>query len=380
MAILNDFGVQAESLGQWMTRYENAFKAVFGEDVSTDTATAVGRIIREMALIGVLIDEHTVYVAAGLNLYQATGRQLTDYATLMGIPFNEGTRSTVTVTLSGSANTVVPEGTRFRTAAGAIFSTIQDSLIGTAEEVDVICRAERIGPVLAPAGEVNQIVDVISGLTGVSNAADGAPGKNAETEAEWVDRYISAMAVHGAGTLENVAARVADVPGVELVHTLHNPETAAVTNRGFTQAANSFSVIVYGSAAASDIARAIRHSGPPGMPMNGSSSAVLDGVTYRWSVAQVTAIGISITTTIVLGIFPGDGRETMTKNLVDFVGRLTIGQDLDTTRLRAEITAVQGHNVSAFEVTLQNGNALTDTTELTLWTLDADDVSITFET
>ena len=100
MAIITEFGIQAESLGNWVEHYEGVLRAALGEDVSTDPATSIGRIIREQALIAVKIDEALVYVAAGLNLYQASGRQLTDYSSLMGIPFREGARSSVTLTLT----------------------------------------------------------------------------------------------------------------------------------------------------------------------------------------------------------------------------------------------------------------------------------------
>lgn len=381
MAIITEFGLESESQGDWIRKYEEAYRTALGDDVATDASTAVGRMIREQANVGVKIDETVLYVNSGTNLYQAMGRQLTDYATLMGIPFNEGIRSTVTVTFTGTGGTLIPTGTRIQTSTGATFETTEDALIpngGTS--VDVLCRATVIGPIQAAASTLIQFVDVISGITSVINDEAADVGRNPETDAAWVNRYTNQVAVHGAGTLENVSARLLALPGIERAKVIHNPTAAAVTRKGFTQAANSFSVIVSGSATAAQIAEVIRDTATPGIPMNGMETYDLDGVTYRYTEAVETAIKIDIETDIVLGDFPADGRDIIRRNLVSFVEELTIGEDLDLDRLRAVLANVQGHSLQEFDVLLADDNPLTVTTEATLWTLASTDIDIELTT
>jgi len=380
MAIITDHGIESESLPAWVRKYQEAFRTVFGDDVALDESTAIGRIIATQASIGNEIDSLIVYVAAGDNLYQATGRQLTDYATWIGIPFNEGTRSTVTVTLTGTEGTIVPEGTRIQTSAGATFQTTEDALIPASLSVNVLCQATTLGPVQAPANTLTQIVDVISGLSTVLNDEAADVGRNAESDADWVARYTSQVAVHGQGTNENIAARIANLPGVERVRVFDNPERQQVTARGFTQAANSVSVIVSGTATAAAITAAIRATKTPGIPMNGDQTHVISGVTYRYTEAAETAIAVNIETTISLGEFPANGRETIRTNLINFVESLHIGSNLDLARLRAVLAEVPGHTLDEFDVTLANGDTLTPTTEATLWTLESDDITIDLET
>ena len=380
MAIIGEFGLEAESLGDWIQHYENVYRNALGEDTSTDAATAIGRIIREKAMVAVKIDELATWIAAGLNLYQASGRQLTDYATLMGIPFNEGSRSTVTVTATGVASTIIPAGSRIRTAAGAIFETSIDAVIESAGTVDILCRSQQIGPIHAAAGALTEIMDIIAGWDSVTNTEAAVAGIQPESETEWVERYLNRMAIHGQGTLENIAARVREVDGIRETVVLHNPVSLEVTDRGFTQDANSFSVIISGDGTAADIARAIADTAPPGIPMTGSQTHDLDGVTYRWTPATLTAIAVTITTRIEIGVFPADGRAQIVAGLLRFIGNLRIGQEIDLTRLRAVTANIPGHIVQTFEVTLQNGNVLPDTTVTTLWTLDENDISLTFST
>ena len=380
MAKIGTYGVESESLSEWYQHYVNVFQAALGENVSTDPSTAIGRIVREMASVAQKVDELVIWVAAGLNIYQASGRQLTDYASLMGIPFREGTTSSVALTITGSQGTLIPAESRVRTSGGVIFETAEAALIPSAGTVTVTARSQRIGAVQAPAGSLTEILDVVAGWTSVTNASAATPGTVAESETEWVTRYLNRVAIHGQGTLENISARVAEISGIKEVVTLHNPTGASVTANGFTQAARSFSVVLSGSAESADIAQAIADTAPPGIPMTGSSTHTLGGITYKWTPATEVAIAVTLVTVIDLGVFPSNGRQEITRKLLAFIKGLSIGKVLDTTRFQSVVTEVVGHRVTTFTVTRSAGGALPDVTAITNWTLAEAAISITLST
>lgn len=379
MAKIGDFGIETHTLGEWVSDFQEAFITALGADVSLDRATAIGRIINELALRGMTFDEFITYVNNGQNLQHATGRQLIDYSTLMGIPFNNGSRSTVTVTITGVTGTIVPAGSRIRTSAGAVFETNVDVLIPQSGSIDVLCRAQRIGPVIAAVNTLTEIVDVISGWTSVTNAAAANLGENAESEDEWIAKYSERVPIHGQGTLENIRSRVSDVDGINLVRILNNTISNVVTINGFSMAANSFAVIVSGEYADVDIAQAIMNTAPPGIPMTGSMTHTLNGQTYRWTEATETAVSIVITTTIEVGVFPANGRQQILSNIVTFMNRQNIGQGVDLARLRSVAVNTPGHEITNFEVTQSsNGQSLPSTTNAdVLYTLDENDISLT---
>lgn len=380
MAKIGASGIEAQGLGEWIDLYEEVYRTALGEDVSVDPATAIGRMIREQALIGVKQDQALVMVASGLNIYQAEGKQLTDIASLMGIPFREGTPSSVTVTATGVAGTIISAGSRIRTTGGVVFQSTEAAIIGAGGTVDVRCRSQRTGPIQAPIASLTEIIDVVPGWVSVTNAAAAIPGKNAESNAEWTSKFLGRVAVHGQGTLENISARVAEVPGVEEVVTLNNPENNPVTVNGFVQLANSCSVILSGTAQDLDIANALRAVVPPGVPMTGSVAQEVAGVTYRWTPAVEVPIAIAVTTVINLGEFPAGGTEEITKLLLAFIQELGIGVALDVTRLQSVATEVQGHRITAFSITRPDGAALPDVMATTLWTLAERDINITLGT
>ena len=383
MAKIGDFGIETHTLGEWVRDFQDVFIAALGADVSLDRATAIGRIVNELSIRGMTFDEFVTYVDNGQNLYHATGRQLIDYSTLMGIPFKSGSRSTVTVTITGTAGTIVPSGSRIRTSAGAVFETTADALIAQGGTVDVLCRAQRIGPVIASANALTQIVDVISGWTSVTNAAAASPGKNAESESEWVANYSERVPIHGQDICRAPAKKISAELRPELcrylVRILNNVESNVATISGFSMRANSYAVIVSGEYAAADIAQAIRATAPPGVPITGTITHTLDGQTYRWTDATETAISIVITTTIEVGVFPANGRQEILSNITAFMARQKIGQSVDLARLRSVAVNTAGHEITNFEITQSsNGEALPSTTNAAvLYTLDANDISLT---
>lgn len=394
MARITNEGVQAEELSAHVSSLQGVFRSALGADLSLEPATPQGQLIGALALAFTQLDELVVHVANGLSIHSSVGRQIADYGSLFSLARIPGERTTVTATLSGVANTIIPAGTRASTSNGAIFETDSQVIIGSTGTVDVFMRASEIGPIVVSVGSLTQIVDAIAGWTGITNSAAGEVGKNPETDAEYRRRYLSEIAVHGRDSLETVRARVLNTENVTGCLVRDNPTSASVTTQNVAIAARSLLVVVQGGADA-DVAAAIAASKPVGTPTVGSNSVNVphpEGFNIPINFERVTEIPISVTAMLTIGShFPSTGFMTMRQNLLQwFAGTwpvpgpgifdqsgVSIGEELDTARLNTPLNAVPGHRIDSLTVVRVAGMAALGVPNLNeRYTLDS--ANITF--
>ena len=367
MAELTATGIRPRGLDGLVALIESAFRTALGSDLSVDPETPQGQLAGGLGIVLAEVEEVAVYVANGQNLQTAVGRQLTDYGTLFGVPKIRGERSTVIATLSGTARTVVPVGSRVRTSAGAVFRTDADAQIGVDGTVDVLMRAVEVGPVVAPAGALDEIVDAISGWTGATNAAAADPGRLLETDVAYRRRYSGEVAVHARDSLEAIRARVLAAPGVTDALVRENTGEVAAAVQGVNIDAGATLTVVQGGADA-DVAAAIAATKPGGGPTSGDQAVnVLHprGFLIPIRFRRVRSIPIRIDMTLDPDpSFPSDGLSTIRTNLTQwFVGNwpvpgpgifdqtgIGIGEDIDLNRLRTPINAVPGHQIDTLTV------------------------------
>ena len=374
MAKLTTAGIEPTDLTGYIERLEAALTAAFGTDLNTSPETPQGQFAGVVGLVFTELDELATYVAAGLTLHAALGRQLDDYGTLFGLPRIAGERSTVTATLGGNAGTIVPVGTRVRTGAGAVFATDATVSIAAGGTVDVLCRSVEFGPIVAGVGELTRMVDAIAGWGTVTNAAAAVLGRNQETDTEYRRRYQGEIAVHVRDGLESIRARVLAVDGVTDALVRDNHTAASVTVQGIAIAAGSLLVVADGGANA-DVAEAIADTRPIGTPTTGNVTVQVphpQGHTVPINFRRVDPIPIQVTVALTAGAdFPSNGLALMRANLVAWVdgtwmpgpgifdqGGIGIGDTLDLMRLLSPLNAVPGHAVTAVAATRVGGAAL----------------------
>lgn len=388
MATVSPQGISPTDLTGYVERVQAVLTGAFGADLNLDAETPQGQLVGLLALALTEVDEVLVHVASGMSLNLAAGRQLDDWATLLRVYRLAGERSTVTATLAGSSGTFVPAGSRARTTDGAVFRTVDDSRIESGGTVDTTMESVEFGPVIAHAGDLNQLADIITGWTGITNAADATLGRDAETDAEFRRRYSGETAVHARESLEAIRARLLFVTGVTDARIEDNPSTASVTRQTVAIAARSLLCIVDGGAD-TDVASAIRNAKPAGIPTVGTSSATVEGRTIRWRKVRKVPVDVVIETTLHAG-FPPDGiarlktrlaawaAGTWTSGAGDFDTQgLAIGQALDTRRLYSPLNSVPGHTISSIALTTGGTNLPATIALDQRITIAADDVTIT---
>jgi len=376
-------GLVPQTLAEYVDDLTGVFRSVLGADMSTAPESPQMQIIGALAVRFARQDEAVIAAGAGMSLYEASGSQLDKWGTLLGMARGAGSRSTVRLTLTGAPNVIVPSGSRVESDTGAIFSTDAAATIPASGSVDVDASAEEIGAVVAGAGTITTLVDVVAGWDSVTNAAAAAAGVERETDATYRLRYTARSSAHARDGLSAIRARLLSVARRAVVR--DNPTSAAVTVQGVSLPARAVLSVVQGGSDA-DVAAAIRATKPVGIPTAGTTT--VGGISFSRAVPTRARVAVTIS---VGAAFPPDGISQIQRRVADWsiaawssgvgdfdLSGLAIGEGVVEARLYSPINSVPGHEVTALTVTDASNMPLPATTPLTtLYTIEEADVSVT---
>ena len=107
---------------------------------------------------------------------------LTNSMGLLDLLRQVASRSRVTATVTGTAGTGLPIGSRAKTAAGAEFRTIETIIIAPSPGVMVDMESVEEGPIEAAAGTLIQIITVVPGWETITNAEAALVGTARQTD------------------------------------------------------------------------------------------------------------------------------------------------------------------------------------------------------
>ena len=366
-----------------MVQLGNAIRNALGPDISFEPSTPQAQFARQVALTTSDIESALADAFNNAGLDTAIGVHLENLVGLLGFTRLQERRSTATVTFTGTSGTVVPAGRRLRSTNGDFFTTAAElTLSGATGSVAV--AATETGVVNVDAGTITSLVSSIPGITSLTNASAGLPGRNLEDDNELRNRFRSALGFNSLGSLVSVQSAVRALDGVDYCVVKDNPTASAATVQGVSIPAHALAVIVDGGSDAA-IGNAISRSKPAGIPTSGATSVNvprLTGDVEAIRFERVTAIPITVT----IGYTPqvgvrGDLVQQITQILLSFVNDLNPGETLDTSRAEAAILVPSLSNYALDSITfrVKQGNAaLPSVVNLNQQlTLAAADVSIT---
>lgn len=193
-------------------------KEIFGDNVDTTDDGPLGVLTsiyseREADLWDLA---EQVYHAAYRS--GAVGAQLDDLYALIGGERTGATYSTVELSLTGTAATVVPAGSITADAAGQQWIHTEDGVIpGT-----VTASPADPGPIAAVAGTLTLKITPVSGWTGVTNPLDAIPGVAAQSDPQVRTAMGEAFHSGYGSSTEALWAALRRVPGVLDVTLLEN--------------------------------------------------------------------------------------------------------------------------------------------------------------
>lgn len=164
------------------------FKNALGQDLDVTPETPQGRLIQ-------LITDYRVNTLAinalnsnQINLRYATGRFLDAIGSFYGTERIASTSTRVLATVTGVANTVIPQGSQAKTTAGDLFYAENNITIGNSGTSTGYFLSLEKGPIPCEVNTLTQIVNAVLGWETISNSANAIIGTNVESDTDFRNR------------------------------------------------------------------------------------------------------------------------------------------------------------------------------------------------
>jgi|GEM_PF-777232 len=338
---ITDEGFVAKTLAVIKEEVENAILAEW-PNARLDAPNIFG------VLNGIFSDKHTDIWELMEDVYNsqypdtAEGASLDNVGALVLTFRLAATKSTVTVTVTGTNGTNIPAGTLFaRTdSEDDVYETLSLATIagGTA---DINCRAVSTGA--TPTDSVTVIVNAISGLdTVATKASTGVEGRAIESDAVYRQRIKTNNTISKRGTPQAIRGAVLELNDDPVTAALGTiTDCFVVENDGDTTDAtgrppHSFETYVIeqggGSALDDDAAQAIWDAKGVGIQTHGdvANSNVVDdqGISRTVNFSRGTEVPLYAEITLTYGSdYPTDGDDQIKAAVVEWGNALGAGVD-----------------------------------------------------
>lgn len=296
----------------------------------------------------------------------AAGVVLDDLGTIVGVPRNQATYSTATVTLTGTAGTVILAGAVVEgggTDGRARWTLGSDATIAGGGTVTATVTCTTAGAISADPGDIGKIVTPQAGWTAVTNAAAASQGNAIETDAAYRLRQQASLASAEGPSAASLRAQLLDLDFITGAYIIENDDTASITVGALTVPGCSVAPILWPNSLttaqeASVAAVLYRYVGGAQVYGTGVSKTVSsDGVTSKtvaWTYASEVAITTVATLTLETGYSLSDVQTAVETAIEAYIDALSVGENVRLLDVYDAIAGVEG--VAEAAVTL-NGSA-----------------------
>lgn len=186
---------------------------IFGSTLNLDPSTPQGRIIELIANNRKQTLELCALMANQINPYYSAGQSLDALASLFGVNRKVGVATSVLCEVHGTAGTIIPSGSKAKTAAGDIFITLQSIYIDNSGDGYGVFYSEEKGNIPCAVGALNEIVTQVVGWQSIRNNVAAVLGSVEENDTDFRQRIIN-MRYSGVSLLESVKSALYKVPDI----------------------------------------------------------------------------------------------------------------------------------------------------------------------
>ena len=346
--MLDDLGFHRPTYAELLAEQETRARQLFGDDIETGEAAALGKYIRlnvyDYARLYELAEK--IYYARFPNF--ATGVQLDRLTPFANISRNPATVARHIVEFYGIAGKTVEQGSLVATGDGVTFYTLEDVTmqdeglgLGTARVTVECTEFGTVGNVAV--GEIDRMGNPNGYVREVRHIALKLLAKDAETDKALRERFHDVVKGTGSGTWEalyGALERITNVDGVVIVEN----DTAETVG---TMPPHSFQCyIVAPNTLDQQIGQTIFDKKPIGIkPLGEVEVTVLDsaGSAHVMRFSRAIEKQISLQATIKKTTsYPEDGTEQIKTNIANLINGLSNGDDVILSRLYSAIHAVEG--------------------------------------
>lgn len=207
---------------------------------------------------------------------KATGVDLDVLSALTGTTRSEGSASTVSVVMTGTADSIVPSGFRIKSrTTGTVWSLDQQWTLDATGTASGNFTCISVGPTEADANTLTLMVDTAAGLTAVNNPQPATPGTSVENDSSLRVKRATAVGRPGNNQIDSMLGELYAVNGVRRVKVYEN-DTNTIDSHGLPP--HSIAPIVDGGTDA-DAAMAIYIKKNPGCALYQAGTPVSVDVT-----------------------------------------------------------------------------------------------------
>lgn len=227
--------------------------------------------------------------------------------------------------------------------------TTSETQRGYSNFVDILCRAENTGPVVANAGALTVIETPMFGLDSVTNLLDAVVGRDVETDSELRLRRLDSLQNTGTATVEGILTTLRGIDGVQSVFIVEN--NGDIIDGG-GRPPHSFEVFIQGGD--DDVIReALWATKPAGIATFGTVSGVIvDSQGFDHTIYFSRSIEVLIYLVIEIiknidpaetgGVYPINGDDLVRDAILAYTASFEIGQDVVLPRFWTPINTIPG--------------------------------------
>ena len=342
----------ADIQAQVQQEYINAF----GNNLDVaDPNTPQGLLINAETQARIAASTNNAVLANQINPNLAGGVFLDAILALMGSERTPATNSLVTVTVTGVAGTIIPQGALAQDANGNEWQSINMVTIppgGTLNNVSF--NAVDTGPIIVTSGQLNIIISNVIGWETISNPAGNAIiGQNTQSDISARQYRINTLYLQSNGLAGSIIAALTATETVKSLYFIENPSSSPATIQGVAMNANSIYCCIDGTnqqaiaatLTATKSAGCAYTNGASASPVSYNYSVPISGqvIDVLWDNPDLIEIAVNITVTLYT---PVQDYVTTVKNaILNYAEGFVDG-------LRG---LVVGANVSPFEISAAVG-------------------------
>lgn len=325
------------------------FNDAFGGALNTDVSTPQGQLATSFAAVISAFNDFFVDYTNQVDPSYASGRMQDAIARIYFLNRLGATSTVVTATVSGATGVLLPVGSLARATDGTIYSSLSSVTIPASGSIDVQFSALTTGPIACPAGSLDAIYRTVPGWDSVTNATDGAIGRDEESRAAFEARRALSVATNAVGIIPAVRGAVLGVEGIVDAYVTENETAANIVNGAITLLAHSLYVCVEGGTD-QDVAEAIWSKKSPGCNYTGATSVIVEDdnsgyltpPTYTVKFQRAAALAINFAVTIIDGVDVPSDAETQIETAItnQFPALAGIGQTMYATAFICAIGAL----------------------------------------
>lgn len=275
MAEITESGYQLKTQNEWFGEERQLYLDI-DPAWNLDPSTPDGLKMAHDAEIFSALDELGQQAYNSKDPNKATGQDLDVLCALTGTFRSAGTPSTINLTMSGVAYTVIASGVRVEsTETGTRWTLDATTTLDGTGTATAAFTCEDLGATEASIGTLTKIIDTVAGWSSVTNSSTPALGTDAETDAELRIRRNKAVGKPGTNQIYAMYGSIFGVDGVRHCKIYEN-DTNATDGNGLP--AHSIAPIVDGGTDA-DVAMAIYLEKNPGVALHQAGTPVTELVT-----------------------------------------------------------------------------------------------------